>query len=175
MTVAGTPVPIPHKFPMSDVSPYSSVDLRRNRSQGGAPGLRYGSAEQGMHDDVGRPVNFKTHESPRTPRHARSPGDREDRERDRKDWRQPREQPAEEPFGFGFRLGALEQSLRQHYQEIEAQRALLADLKPKVEGLMTHKIDLETRLDKTFNDMKSKVAELDKSHSLAREAMRAEC
>ena len=45
MTVAGTPVPIPPAFPMSDVSNNSSVDLRRNRSQGGAPGLRYGSAE----------------------------------------------------------------------------------------------------------------------------------
>ena len=46
MTVAGTPTPIPPHFPMSDTSANSSVNLRRNRSQGGAPGLHYGSAEQ---------------------------------------------------------------------------------------------------------------------------------
>ena len=39
---------------------------------------------------------------------------------------------------------------------------------------MTHKIDLENRLDKNFGDMNSKVAGLDKSNSLARQAMRAE-
>ena len=39
---------------------------------------------------------------------------------------------------------------------------------------MTHKNDLENRLDETFSDLNSKVAGLDKSHSLAREALRAE-
>ena len=77
------------------------------------------------------------------------------------------------PIGFGFRLGALEQSLRQHFQELEAQRALLADFKPKVEGIMTHKIDLQNRLDKTFSDVNSKVDGLDKSYSMAKEALRA--
>ena len=65
MTVAGTPVPIPPTFPMSDVSHNSSVDLRRNRSQGGAPGLRYGSAELGS-VPRGRSTRLRSRERDRT-------------------------------------------------------------------------------------------------------------
>ena len=134
-TPTATPTPTPPRSPST-----------RFRS-----GFRHGSAEQQPYDNFGRPANFRQAETPRTPRRARSPGDREDRDRDRGDWRRGApEQPADEPVGFGFRLGSLEQSLRRHFQEIQSHRALLAELKPNVDALLENKTALEGRLDQFF-------------------------
>ena len=137
---------------------------------------RHGSAEQGPFDNFGRQANYRTQNAPRGTRRSRSPGDSGERNRSREERRRDPAQNGqpEGPVGFGFRLASLEQSLRHHFQEIQSHRTQLEELKPQVTTLLTHKTELEARLDKSFNDVNSKTAGLDKTHSLAREAMRNE-
>ena len=134
-------------------------------------------------DVFGREAPYRNPEAPSTPRRNRSPGDDDDRAQDRAhdraQWRQRRgsqsQQPpsqtgqteSDHPVGLGFRITAIEQTLREHMNELQLQRQEINDLK-------NMRQTLEARSDASFTDINNRVAGLDKNHNLARDGIRNE-
>ena len=127
-------------------------------------GAQHGSAEQVNLDSMGRPAAWSSitppagQTSPRSPRTPRSNDDDEDpRRTERAERREQREAAREaknadptQPIGMNFRINACEQSLRDHTNELAAQRLLLQQLVEASKDDHKDKQKLEERLDVSF-------------------------
>ena len=147
-------------------------------SASGRASARHGSAAEVPPRDVfGRDASsFKSREMPRTPRRARSPGDENDRERDRG---RSQQDDGKNPVGMAFRVNAIEQTLREHHQELLARNlanqkngtdmvemhAWRVKIGGLVDDLMSFKTNVEARLDVTFKEWNLKISQLEKSHA----------
>ena len=152
----------------------SAIPTPRNLSPSPAPSStsrwsnRHGSAEQEPRDVFGRAAIFR--DVPRTPRsrRARSPGEEEERRQSRERERERATPGArDQPVGLAFRIAAIEQSLGQHFKELESQ-------KKSIDEVRQWKASMEERLDVTFKQWNDRVSGLDKNHSMAREGLREE-
>ena len=101
---------------------------------------------------------------PRTPRRARSPGDEEERSRDRD---RANGQRGNHDIGLAARIVAIERALGKHFNQIEAHRKFIDEVHP-------WKTNLKERLDSTFKLWNERVSGLDKAHTLARDGLRDE-
>ena len=135
---------------------------------------RHGSAEPEQRDVFGRYAPFRSTETPRTPRRARSPGDDEDRRQDRADWRERRQQEVPqgsgEPLAFNLRLLAIERTLKEHFAEISNHKKFIDESRPVLKGLT----EMEGRLDRTFADWNNRITGIDKSNGMAMQGLRDE-
>ena len=172
-----TPGPSTFGTPAQSRSPTPSASGRASARHGSA-------AEVPPRDVFGRDASsFKSREMPRTPRRARSPGDENDRERDRDRDRDQggRSQPddGQHPVGMAFRVNAIEQTLREHHQEIINQNlanqkngagmvemhAWRVKIGGMVDELNSFKTNVEARLDVTFKEWNLKISQIEKNHA----------
>lgn len=99
----------------------------------------------------------------------------DDRARDRDDWRhQPRGAPEQEPVGVAFRIAAIEETLKDHFNEVEAHKTYIDSVKNMIAEVVNLKSSLEVRLDQTLPDWHHRVTGIDKKHLVATDGLRAE-
>ena len=137
----------------------------------GGTSVRHGSAEPGgERDRFGRPIAWSSITPPRggmaspaSPRTSRSPvadDDDDDRRADRAERRQNRQQEREgrntEPVGLDFRLRVCEATLRDHTNELTAQKLMLQQLVEAVKSDNIEKKKMEERLDNAFAQIHQK-------------------
>ena len=167
------------------------------QSQSPRASARHGSAEQIPRDVFGRSADYLTAmtppvgESPR-PSRARSPEDddrderRQDRDRDRvrEARRQRREEqagppqqpqpasaPMPEPVGLGFRLNACETSLRDHNNELAAQKIMLQQLVEASKMEDSERTKLNSRLHVSFTENNEKHSQREKENDLLKKRL----
>ena len=139
-------------------SPFQSAHGTPSASRAGS--VSHGGAEQEsryvfgrVRDPIPNPFGRRlgAHTAPSTPR-VRSPDDEDRRSRERRtsQGRQP-----QEPIGFALRLNAIEQTLRQHQGELVTQKTL-------IDGMISDKKNMESRLDASFRDWNTRIADMDK-------------
>ena len=181
-----TPGPSTFGTPAQSRSPTPSASGRASARHGSA-------AEVPPRDVFGRDASsFKSREMPRTPRRARSPGDENDRERDRDRDRDQggRSQPddGQHPVGMAFRVNAIEQTLREHHQEIINQNlanqkngagmvemhAWRVKIGGMVDELNSFKTNVEARLDVTFKEWNLRISGMEKNNATAIDAIDSE-
>ena len=148
---------------------------------------RHGSAEQVNLDLMGRPVAWSSitppagPTSPRSPRTPRSNDEEDDpRRTERAERREAREAAREartadptQPIGMNFRINACEQSLRDHTNELAAQRLLLQQLVEASKEDHKDKKKLEERLDVSFTQNNQKHADHDKRADIMTQTINA--
>ena len=139
----------------------------------------------GERDRFGRPIAWSSITPPRggmaspaSPRTPRSPvaDDDDDRRADRAERRQNRQQEREgrntgptEPVGLDFRLRACETTLRDHTNELAAQKLMLQQLVEAVKSDNQEKKKMEERLDNAFAQVHQKVADVEKPQELTKQ------
>ena len=159
MDLSGATYGFPSSLP-GPAMPGMNMNIGANSNAGTFP--RHGSAElpagaRGVGpltsylDSMGGAT--PVHTPPRSPRSTRArssdPDDfHEERRRERADRR--RERDHDEPVGVNFRLTACEQTLQQHYAEITAQRAQLAELADEMKKQISNHGIHGQRLDAVF-------------------------
>ena len=125
---------------------------------------RHGSAEQDARGDSyldsmgGRTPSRPT--TPRSPR-ARSPEDDDDQDRreERRERRDDRRRREEQPVGVDQRLRACESSLRDHQNELAAQRLSIAQMTEAFHQYTKDKEETGKKLDWVFAEFEKKVIE----------------
>ena len=132
---------------------------------------RHGSSEQEPRDVFGRAAEFyRSEEVPRTPRRARSPAEDNSRAEERSERRQSRprsEAPMDHPIGLGFRIAAIEQTLKEHLNEISAQKIAIEAMRKDCKSM-------DSKVDSGFHDLQNRIAGMDKNHTMGREGLRGE-
>ena len=137
---------------------------------------RHGSLEQNT-DVFGRASPRA--ERPTTPRRERSnDGERQSRERERRDWRQASAPttPGDQPPGFGSRLLTVENALKETVTEVRGLKQTIDSLmgvKSTVdqlgalfENIQKAKIDLDARLDTTFAEWNTRLSSFEKTSAI---------
>ena len=133
-------------------------------------------AEQN-HDVFGRPVDRSSitpptsQAEPQTPRTPRSGDEEDDRRSERQERRDRRQQEREErnanpaePIGLNFRLTAVETNIRDHTNELAAQRLLLQQVVEAIKQDGSDKQKTEERLNVSFTQHNQKHADHDKEY-----------
>ena len=105
---------------------------------------------------------------PTTPRRMRSPADEEDRESDRQERRRINAPPGVEPVGFGFRLNAIEQTLREHAAHIAAQSVKQQNSVTAIDDIKTSIGQLREKLEGTFRDWNTRLNDMNRHHTEGR-------
>ena len=131
--------------------------------------IRHGSSEQDARGEQGygsylNSMGSRTPSRPTTPRspRARSPDDEDDRRDDRSERREDRRRRrpvSEAPIGMDFRMRACETSLRDHTNELTAQRLMLQQMTEAFHQYTKDKEDTGKKLDWVSNEFESKVTE----------------
>ena len=119
-------------------------------------GFQHGSLEHNT--GTGSRVYLNGMTPPRSPS-ARGQRRTRDRERTSSRDEERRSNRAEHPVGCGFRFQAVETSLRQHQNELSAQRLEIGKLKQMVNVLMSDKEETNSKLDSVFGHVDSKFTE----------------
>ena len=158
--------------------------LPRVPSSPGATSARHGSAEQSGErvDSFGRPIAWSSitpplasgNTSPRTtPRSPAGEDGDDSRRTERAERRERRDQEREgrnaaptEPVGLDFRLRAVEHTLRDHTNELAAQKLMLQQVVEALKGDNIEKKKMEERLDVSFTQSNQKTADMSKEQEL---------
>ena len=131
--------------------------------------IRHGSSEQDARGNQGRgsylnSMGSRTPSRPTTPRspRAQSPDDEDDRREERQERtedRRRRRPVSEAPVGMDFRMRACEASLRDHTNELTAQRVMIQQMTEAFHQYTKDKEDTGKKFDWVFNQFENKVTE----------------
>ena len=159
-----------------------SPSLPRVPSSPGGTSARHGSAEQAT-DVFGRPADWMGPTPPMhsangspSPSQSRSGNEDDSRREDREERRARQAEDRErrnadpsEPIGMGFRLNAVETSIRDHTNELAAQKILLQQIVEAVKDDAGEKKKLQERLDMSFTQSNEKHAQHEKELELVKQ------
>ncbi len=158
-------------------TPFSSLPPTPSASR--ANSVHHGGAEQEHRRDRFRRLFEEMPKSkeprtsiPRTPRRDRSPaadGDRRSRDRD------PMTASESDPMPvlqhFGFRLLAVERTLREHAQAISTQKSLVEKLDVHAANAKEEKEALEKKLDSAFAGWNTRLVDIEKNSEVLKAEM----